>query len=178
LKPRASPAELFERQVQHDISGCWVWTGYRNRGGYGVVKQRGKQLLAHRLSWVLAHGDLPPSLHVLHRCDNRACVRPDHLFLGSNRDNVADRIAKGRPGGRPHTGSNRRSSYRRPKRRAESIEFGDLVLYKGKAGWRFVSHFNNIPPVNSRRYCAILNTKTGKALSVRRDELEPAPKRR
>lgn len=73
-----------------DPEGCWVWTARRDKGGYGRLRG----LLAHRLSWSFVNGPIPVGLHVLHRCDNRPCVRSDHLFLGTNADNIADRMAK------------------------------------------------------------------------------------
>lgn len=82
--------------------GCWEWTAMK-RGGYGRITRDGKSngmLTAHRLSWELAHGAIPVGLFVLHKCDNPPCVRPDHLFLGTQYDNVQDRVAKGREGDR------------------------------------------------------------------------------
>jgi hypothetical protein len=91
----AIPAALFWAKVQRG-DGCWPWTGNRLPTGYGRVTRRNRSIYAHRVSWVLHHGPIPAGLWVLHRCDNPPCVRPDHLFLGTNDDNVADRDAKGR----------------------------------------------------------------------------------
>lgn len=77
-------------------AGCWEWTGPAFRGGYGRVYFRGRTLYAHRVSWELANGRIPDGLWVLHHCDNPPCVRPDHLFLGTHADNMADMVAKGR----------------------------------------------------------------------------------
>ncbi len=75
--------------------GCWVWTAGKNRTGYGRINIAGKNCYAHRVSWELAHGSPPPDC-LLHKCDNPACVRPDHLFEGTRADNVYDMVNKGR----------------------------------------------------------------------------------
>ena len=77
--------------------GCWLWTGERNARGYGRFYPRWKaQYYAHRYSWELHNGPIPDGLYVCHRCDNPSCVRPDHLFLGTQRTNIQDALAKGR----------------------------------------------------------------------------------
>lgn len=87
--------------------GCWLWTASTNSNGYGqlfVAKEPGaRPIAAHRLSWMLHNGAIPERLWVLHRCDNPRCVRPDHLFLGTSDDNVADMHAKGRASAPPRT---------------------------------------------------------------------------
>ena len=75
---------------------CWVWMGARMPRGYGVLNTRGSANLAHRLAWEIAHGAIPDGLSVLHRCDNPPCVRPEHLFLGTQADNQRDMASKGR----------------------------------------------------------------------------------
>jgi hypothetical protein len=80
-----------------DKSGeCWLWTGPRDKDGYGKANVRRRALRAHRVSWTMANGAIPEGLIVCHRCDTPACVRPDHLWLGTQLDNVRDMTAKGR----------------------------------------------------------------------------------
>lgn len=84
---------------------CWLWTGKRNRRGYGQVRVGRRVVLAHRAAWELWSGAAPPvGSHVLHTCDTPACVRPDHLWLGTHQENMADMARKGRS---PHGERNR-----------------------------------------------------------------------
>lgn len=93
-KPK-SVSERFWPKVQK-TDHCWLWTANRNSAGYGLVFDGSRKVLAHRQSWVLAFGDIPENMRVLHRCDTPLCVRPDHLMLGTQRDNMQDMACKDR----------------------------------------------------------------------------------
>lgn len=75
---------------------CKIWTGCREKAGYGKIGYKDKTIRTHRLAWILTYGEIPDGLWVLHHCDNRACVRPNHLFLGTIQDNITDMCNKGR----------------------------------------------------------------------------------
>lgn len=77
-------------------TGCWEWQGHRNRLGYGEGCFRNRQWMAHRLAYVAAKGPFDPQLDVCHSCDNRWCVNPEHLWIGTMQQNILDCVAKGR----------------------------------------------------------------------------------
>ena len=97
---RSKLAERFWPKVsgRDNPAACWPWTGTLHGKGYGSIKLGASDgaELAHRVAYRLANGPITDGLHVLHRCDNRLCCNPAHLFLGTNADNMRDRDAKGR----------------------------------------------------------------------------------
>jgi transposase len=96
----------FWKHVQI-TDGCWYWTSACNRpNGYGSFKIQGKMIGAHRFSYTITRGAIPKGLCVCHKCDNPSCVRPDHLFIGTHKDNGRDKAEKGRaPSGTRNAGS-------------------------------------------------------------------------
>ena len=103
ILPSASSLRIFIEQNSEPIptTGCWAWLAALSSTGYGATSPKrrarfGGEGTAHRLSWKAFKGDIPQGQHVLHHCDVRCCVNPDHLFLGTNADNIRDSMAKGR----------------------------------------------------------------------------------
>jgi len=89
-------------------TGCWLWIAYAHANGYGQFNVTATQpRRAHRVAYELYVGPIPAGLCACHRCDTPLCVNPDHLFLGTHRDNVADKMAKGRGGDRRGEASGR-----------------------------------------------------------------------
>ena len=88
--------ERLTRKIDINQNGCWVFRGFRLSNGYGRIQGPSGLSLAHRASWEAYRGPIPSGLCVLHLCDNPPCVNPEHLFLGTQRDNVLDMLAKGR----------------------------------------------------------------------------------
>ena len=75
---------------------CWEYIGYCKKGGYGQFYVKRKPVYAHRFSYFLTYGEIPDGLNILHRCDNPRCVKPQHLFIGTQKDNILDSSMKGR----------------------------------------------------------------------------------
>jgi hypothetical protein len=94
MKKRSVEERFFEK-VQKVESGCHEWTGHVMKNGYGQLHYKGKTVYSHIMAYKLEHGhDSVGDLFVLHKCDNRKCVNPEHLFLGTFYDNMDDMVAK------------------------------------------------------------------------------------
>ena len=92
-----SAFDRFLSKISKTESGCWLWTASKVTSGYGKFRYNGKQVMAHRASYMMHNNcEIPKDIMVCHKCDVPACVNPDHLFLGTNRDNRLDSINKGR----------------------------------------------------------------------------------
>lgn len=141
--------QLFDRAVVAE-GGCREFSGYRSKKGYGEIKVDGRMEKTHRQAWVLTFGAIPPGLQVLHRCDNPPCINPDHLFLGTNLDNVADRVAKGR------NGAPRGELVPTAKLTADGVK---TIRHLHDLGWSNLA-IAAVVPVNDRSISNIVTGKT------------------
>ena len=137
-RPRGTGRPIQDRfwpKVAKSIDGCWNWTAVKWKNGYGFIGRGGAgagNIGAHRLSWELEHGPIPEGLDVCHRCDNRSCVRPDHLFLGTAKQNMEDCVSKGRMHRGERTGSSKLTAHQvKEIRRCHSL--GDTLTALGRA---------------------------------------------
>jgi len=96
---RADPVARFWENVAKSPD-CWLWMGAVRSGGYGTLTIGARDVAAHRFSWDIHFGPIPPGAMICHHCDNPRCIRPDHLFMGDAASNIADMFQKGRQGPR------------------------------------------------------------------------------
>lgn len=110
--------QRFFSKITPGENGCILWTGAKRPKGYGLMSVDGKPHNATHVSWRLKHGDWPEQ-HLLHRCDNPPCINPEHLFEGTNQDNVDDKMAKGRGG--------QLSGFEAPGAKLTGLEVSEIV---------------------------------------------------
>jgi hypothetical protein len=103
---RQDLADKLLKQAVVGLDNCWLWTGHRTVYGYGMVHYQGKQQYVHRLSYELFNGEFPKNMNICHKCDVKLCLNPDHLFIGTQKDNIHDMIRKERNSrGERHVGA-------------------------------------------------------------------------
>lgn len=94
--PLINESKFWKKVNKLSDDECWLWIAHKIPSGYGQFNAMGKIMRAHRVSWILKNGPIPPEKVICHKCDNPSCVNPNHLFLGTLKDNSRDMIKKGR----------------------------------------------------------------------------------
>lgn len=94
--PLVTPREYLERSIARRPDGCWLWQRAKQKRGYGVLEVNGKAMQAHRFSYRELVGAIPAGMFVLHRCDVALCVNPEHLYLGTDKENLDDQYTRAR----------------------------------------------------------------------------------
>jgi hypothetical protein len=87
---------FWDKVKKGGLDECWEWQGFTSKSGYGRFRYQSKREYAHRVAYILEYSPIRNGLHVCHKCDNPKCVNPNHLFLGTNNDNMRDKVKKGR----------------------------------------------------------------------------------
>jgi len=124
---------------------CWNWTAaIRGKSGYGCFKFENKTIDAHRFSWILHNGEIPKNLFVCHKCDNRKCVNPEHLFLGTQSDNMKDCFNKNRLT-IPINLNKRKSPKNCLITKQRAIEVKNILLNKGNKKLKDIAIELNLP---------------------------------
>lgn len=126
--------EFYKRLRDYcDINACWEWRGRINQYGYGILGFNNKKYMAHRISYIIHVGEIKEGLYICHKCDNRKCVNPSHLFMGTAKDNTRDRLKKARAIRMPRKNEiGKRIFNRRIELQLSQEEFGKLIGVCGR----------------------------------------------
>ncbi len=145
--------KIQDNSVRVPESGCWIWIGSLNKYGYGRLTFGAKTNIgAHRASYELRHGKIPDGLFALHRCDIKCCVNPDHIFIGTQQENMSDKVAKNRQAKGHRHGMSRLSEEQakeakfgsaRPSELAKKFNCSAVMIRQIRSGlyWR---HLDNV----------------------------------
>jgi hypothetical protein len=135
---------IMARSTVNSVTGCWRWLGGGRGLGYGAIKVGGRVIDAHRYSWLVFRGSIPNGKQVLHRCDNRSCVNPEHLEIGDAAKNRVDAITRGAFDGKAAAAA---------RRQPITGEQLSQVLhdYDGGVSVRQLAVAHNVPPTTLRR---------------------------
>ncbi len=168
VKLDAALMDRFSAKVAPEPNtGCWLWCGSPNSSGYGELKVCGRMLKAHRVSYELHIGEIPQGLHVCHHCDTPLCVNPSHLFVGTNADNVRDRMAKGR-GGCAHGAANGAHTHpeRVPRGAAHYAHMKPARRRCGTANGRAKLTLKDVEQLRARRAEGVPYRKLGREFGI------------
>ena len=126
--PETAWERLLKRRTIDPLTECWIWTGAHSGSGYGEIRYLRRYYDVHRLvGWLRLNLSSNPGLQVLHKCDNKRCFNPDHLFLGTQKDNLQDASQKGRmPNGQSHPGKYRRGATH-PRAKVWGKKIGEIA---------------------------------------------------
>ena len=138
--------------IEINEKGCWLWKMACSNRNYGVIRVNGKNLYSHRISWQVFNGNIPKGLCVLHKCDVRNCVNPNHLFLGTDKDNVDDMDRKGRRVNKPSFGQNHPNA----KLTNEKVKKIKLLIEEGVSQREIAHRFS----ISQTAVCSINNKRT------------------
>lgn len=154
MRPKTIEEKFSRYFIPTTSTNCWEWFGKKRGNGYGCFYWKGKYISAHRFSFQYFHKTPLSDLYVCHSCDNKKCVNPTHLFLGTNRDNILDAVTKGIHGKNLHRGETHYKA---------TLYASDIMLIRRLAAKGFShSHISDLFDIQRRSVTKIVNKTTWK----------------